>query len=305
MSSTCPDASSSAPPASACPHEILLSTLSDTIPTAALCVDSDGTPIWNNQQWEAATGRSVSGGIEALLKVVDRPEDVAQQVAAVIDSGAPADLDVMIDPSPAPAFRAALKLRPVGRGNESYRLLLTLDVVIEPAPTAPAVSDGSDDAPHRRDDLTIARNGSAIRDFVHDALRQGNGPWAPPALLWIDLDNFVSINETWGRTLGDQVLQTVAERIGELLRPADALGRVEGAQFCAVLVGMPTNDDVAAIRKRIEEELPALAIRFREPVAISAAIGVGAARADDDADALMRRARAAAQIVKQARSSEL
>lgn len=55
------------------------------------------------------------------------------------------------------------------------------------------------------------------------------------ALLFIDLDDFKSINDTYGHKVGDQVLQVVAKRIKNTLRQSDLVGRYAGDEFVAVL----------------------------------------------------------------------
>ncbi len=57
----------------------------------------------------------------------------------------------------------------------------------------------------------------------------------PHALAMIDLDNFKTINDTHGHSVGDEVLQAVADRLRSALRTTDFVGRVGGEEFVAVL----------------------------------------------------------------------
>src|ERR1700758_3674696 len=56
----------------------------------------------------------------------------------------------------------------------------------------------------------------------------------PVAALFIDLDNFKSINDTLGHGVGDELLKAVAERLKAVVRQADAIGRLGGDEFVVI-----------------------------------------------------------------------
>jgi diguanylate cyclase (GGDEF)-like protein len=58
----------------------------------------------------------------------------------------------------------------------------------------------------------------------------------PFALLVIDIDHFKAVNDTWGHSVGDKVLQQVAQLIRDTLREEDIFGRTGGEEFAAVIV---------------------------------------------------------------------
>lgn len=80
---------------------------------------------------------------------------------------------------------------------------------------------------------TLARFKAALRDLRSPGPRIG--------LLFCDLDNFKSINDTWGHVTGDFVLATVAARIRGCLRKNDIVGRTGGDE---ILVLLPDIDDL-------------------------------------------------------------
>lgn len=82
---------------------------------------------------------------------------------------------------------------------------------------------------------------SRIADSLERATRLGTGI----AVLFLDLDRFKVINDSLGHELGDQLLQMVAERLREPLRPGDTLGRFGADEFMVVCNRIP--NDTAAL----------------------------------------------------------
>jgi diguanylate cyclase (GGDEF)-like protein len=96
-------------------------------------------------------------------------------------------------------------------------------------------------------------------------------------LLYLDLDGFKAVNDTWGHDAGDRLLQHVVRRLLGLLRPGDALGRLGGDEFL-LLTDCPA-DDVPALADRLLQGLtPPVHLSQRIPqVRISASIGAATA----------------------------
>lgn len=85
------------------------------------------------------------------------------------------------------------------------------------------------------DSLTGIRNRSAILSFARKAIDRSAYSGKPPLLLLCDVDHFKAINDTHGHPAGDAVLQEVARRLHEAVRPTDAVGRYGGEEFLVVL----------------------------------------------------------------------
>ncbi|CAK8721591.1 histidine kinase [Candidatus Electrothrix laxa] len=71
------------------------------------------------------------------------------------------------------------------------------------------------------------------------------------ALLYLDLDNFKTINDSLGHLAGDRVLQMVADRLRDCLRLEDVVARIGGDEFSAILDDVDSIDDAVATAERI------------------------------------------------------
>ena len=101
------------------------------------------------------------------------------------------------------------------------------------------------------DVLTNLPNRVLFFERVDQALALARRNGTRLALLFIDLDKFKPINDTWGHAVGDQLLRAVAERLTGRLRDADTVGRIGGDEF-VILLHQVGDADYAA---RVADEL--------------------------------------------------
>lgn len=109
------------------------------------------------------------------------------------------------------------------------------------------------------DSLTGLLNRRVFMDRLEHALAHARRSHGRLALLFIDLDDFKSINDSLGHPAGDAVLQSLAQRLQHLVRAADTVARVGGDEFIVLLDKI---EDEAAIHTVADKLLEALA----EPV---------------------------------------
>jgi two-component system cell cycle response regulator len=126
------------------------------------------------------------------------------------------------------------------------------------------------------DNLTGISNRGVIMDCVRrERSRQDRGG-AAFAIVLADIDHFKYVNDTHGHLAGDAVLQEVAHRMMNFIRPYDSVGRYGGEEF---LIVVPSSDAMGAIglaeriRKEIEEK-PIIA--EGATISITASFGVSA-----------------------------
>jgi diguanylate cyclase (GGDEF)-like protein len=86
----------------------------------------------------------------------------------------------------------------------------------------------------QHDQLTGVANRTLLMDRLVAAVRAG-----PAVLVFIDLDGFKVVNDTWGHLAGDTVLRTVAQRLGGLVRGDDTVARVGGDEFVVLCRRVP------------------------------------------------------------------
>ncbi len=85
------------------------------------------------------------------------------------------------------------------------------------------------------DSLTLLPNRRLLLDRLQQALASSARSGKELAVLFIDLDNFKTLNDTLGHDIGDLLLQRVAERLGTSVREGDTVARLGGDEFVVVL----------------------------------------------------------------------
>lgn len=149
----------------------------------------------------------------------------------------------------------------------------------------------------RHDPLTDLPNRELFHDRLHTALAKARRNGEPLSLLYIDLDRFKQVNDTFGHATGDLLLREVAQRINGCVRESDTVGRLGGDEFVVLLVTPPQH--VAAIAEKIRDALERTFELAEQSVHISASIGIAhyPAHGEDDKQ-LMRHADGAMYVAK-------
>ncbi len=152
------------------------------------------------------------------------------------------------------------------------------------------------------DALTGLPNRTLILDRVEQMLARSQRNQTPVAALFVDLDNFKSINDTLGHGAGDELLQAVAARLGGVIRSSDALGQLGGDEFIVISEDITIDAGPELIAERMLEALKhpfKLGADKETRVTVTASIGIAAGAGDRsgaeellrDADVAMYRAK--------------
>jgi diguanylate cyclase (GGDEF)-like protein len=150
------------------------------------------------------------------------------------------------------------------------------------------------------DPLTGLPNRTLILDRVEQMLARSRRSQTPVAALFVDLDNFKSINDTLGHSTGDELLQAVTARLNGVVRDTDALGRLGGDEFVVISEELTLSVGPELIAERLLDALKEpfkLGADKETRVTVTASIGIAAGyrtSADEllrDADIAMYRAK--------------
>jgi diguanylate cyclase (GGDEF)-like protein/PAS domain S-box-containing protein len=146
------------------------------------------------------------------------------------------------------------------------------------------------------DPLTDLANRTLFRDRVEHALERRRRPDESVAVLFLDVDNFKTINDSLGHSVGDELLTAMAGRLRRCLRAGDTAARLGGDEF-AILLEDPK--DAETVANRITDTLsPCFEIDGKE-LFVTASIGISVSQlGDGGADELLRNADAAMYAAK-------
>jgi diguanylate cyclase (GGDEF)-like protein/PAS domain S-box-containing protein len=139
------------------------------------------------------------------------------------------------------------------------------------------------------DPLTGLPNRALFLNRLEHALRRRDRR-GPVAVLFLDLDDFKTVNDALGHAAGDRLLVTVAERLDGALRGGDTAARLGGDEFAVLLEDIDGQEQTAAAAARILAALRAPVALPGLDLSISASIGVAVAPATGTvtADMLLR-----------------
>jgi diguanylate cyclase (GGDEF)-like protein len=148
------------------------------------------------------------------------------------------------------------------------------------------------------DQLTSLPNRTLFTERVAYALERQDRAKQSLAVLFLDLDDFKTINDSLGHPAGDEVLVTVAERLRRCIRPSDTVARLGGDEFGILLDDMSGPSDALLAAERIIQALNTPAYLDGREVSIRASVGITLDTHGEKADTLLRNADVAMYTAK-------
>ncbi|MES2821134.1 MAG: diguanylate cyclase [Pseudomonadota bacterium] len=101
------------------------------------------------------------------------------------------------------------------------------------------------------DQLTEIPNRALFLDRLRNALQRAQRDSLRLAVLYLDMDNFKHVNDTFGHTTGDHLLREVAHRLRQCVRESDTIGRLGGDEFAIVLDSIARQEDAITVAEKI------------------------------------------------------
>jgi diguanylate cyclase (GGDEF)-like protein/PAS domain S-box-containing protein len=252
-------------------REELLRNLIEEMPDGLLQLDSARGVIYHNARLlEILNGADVGGGfrsgsaddvdpqlpegqklltVQALLRTLtdDGGHSFAEAVERALKDGVRQDVEVEAVTPFGRQQNLLMKVRPLRRDSGMVTGVIA------------SVQDVTDSARARRelekratfDPLTGAHNRSSIMEALARELDQSNDT----GVVYVDLDQFKPVNDSFGHAAGDEVLAHVAERLKDAMRSGDELGRLGGDEFLVLLRGISRVDIAMSTAQRFSESI--------------------------------------------------
>jgi diguanylate cyclase (GGDEF)-like protein len=148
------------------------------------------------------------------------------------------------------------------------------------------------------DSLTNLPNRTLFTERVAHALTRRERSSRALGVLFLDLDDFKTINDSLGHGAGDQVLRLVADRLRRCLRPSDTVARLGGDEFAILLDDMADTTDAMIAAERILDALSEPAFLEGREVSIRASLGITVDGHGGKAETLLRNADLAMYMAK-------
>ncbi len=149
------------------------------------------------------------------------------------------------------------------------------------------------------DTLTGLPNRALIRERLSNALDRSLRSGLSIALLFVDLDGFKLVNDTYGHEAGDALLKSVAARLMEQVRPGDTVARLSGDEFVVLCEQLEQPATISVIAERINAALRQPSPFGNTSLFVTASIGIAIGHGSTHtADDLLRSADTAMYAVK-------
>jgi len=139
------------------------------------------------------------------------------------------------------------------------------------------------------DTLTSLPNRAMFTERAREAVAHARRHQKTAALLFIDLDNFKTVNDTLGHDVGDALLKVISSRLKASVRGDDFIARIGGDEFCVLLQDIAAPGEAASVAQKLVHELNKPYRIAEHQVSSGASIGIACVPQDgDDVATLLR-----------------
>jgi diguanylate cyclase (GGDEF)-like protein/PAS domain S-box-containing protein len=216
----------------------------DASPMLAWIKDEHGHYLYMNQGWGKVLGKKHEdciGKTEFDLSPKDVAEQIRKNDMEVLRTGQPAEsIEHDIDRDGQARYWKSIRFPFFGTPGQQLLGGFAIDISKEKQ---------AEETIHQlayHDPLTMLPNrrlmGDRLKHAIATSMRNGH----QGALLFIDIDNFKTLNDTRGHDVGDQLLQQIAQRITACVREGDTVARAGGDEFVVILEALSITPEEAA-----------------------------------------------------------
>ena len=152
------------------------------------------------------------------------------------------------------------------------------------------------------DSLTGLPNRSLFTDRLQRAIAEAERKKESVVVMFIDLDDFKKVNDSFGHHVGDKVIQGAATRLKKCLRDIDSIARLGGDEFTLLVPHIGEREDIEVIARRLIESLDKPIVVEDNELRMSISIGISVYPNDaNNEDSLLRNADTAMYFAKHTR----
>ena len=148
------------------------------------------------------------------------------------------------------------------------------------------------------DDLTGLANRALFSDRIAHALARGARHPSLLAVLFVDLDDFTTVNDSLGHAAGDQLLVAAGKRIQSSIRPEDTCARLGGDEFAVMIEDISEPEGAVTVARRILARMAAPLLIGGSEVTVQGSVGIVLGAGEQTPSELMRSAELAMHRAK-------
>ncbi|MFZ6742117.1 ABC transporter substrate-binding protein [Undibacterium sp. JH2W] len=257
-------------------NELRLNLLSSAIehsPTSVIITDADSVIEYVNPHFSLETGYSaeeVIGKKPNILQSGQVPAETYQAMWAQLLRGDVWTGELINRRKDGEAYWEEAHIAPVkdSKGKTRHYVAVKVDVS-----ERKEVNDKLAYLAHH-DSLTHLPNRTLFFERLAQGLALAKRNNTRLALMYIDLDRFKPVNDTYGHAVGDILLQQAAERMKNCLRDSDTVGRIGGDEFVALTLNVSDEQSACSLAEKIRAALGQMFAIAGNEHSVSASIGV-------------------------------
>jgi diguanylate cyclase (GGDEF)-like protein len=156
------------------------------------------------------------------------------------------------------------------------------------------------------DALTGLPNRMLLMDRMEQLLTRMRRQERHLAVMFLDLDDFKQVNDTYGHEVGDRLLKFVAERLRAVVRADDTVARMSGDEFIVLIESVESQEALEGVQQKIQEKLSEGFLLEGQLIRVQTSMGIALFPEDgDNPEALIKQADKRMYADKQARTVKL